>query len=126
MSAAQTSIPTENASVYLTRLSGHSGKMAAAASRLRHGHSAHADEPRPQVRHMQHDGSETTVILDRGQWTMRAEPGRLVISIQAPDQDGLRRIQDLLSARLRKLARHEQLAITWVAASGLPGVRPIR
>lgn len=126
MPAAQTSISTENAATYLNRLSGHSGKMAAAGDRLRHRPRAHPGKAPPQVRQVQHDGGEATIVLDRGQWTMRAEPGRLVIHVQAPDQDGLRRIQDLLTARLLTLARHEQLTITWLAGSGLPGSRPIR
>ena len=50
---------------------------------------------------------------DCGQWTMHAAPGQLHVRAQAPEQDSLRLIQDLLTARLRKLGHREQLTITW-------------
>ena len=40
------------------------------------------------------------VSLDWGQWTVRAFSGRLAVRAEAADQESLRRIQDLLTARL--------------------------
>jgi len=99
MPAAQATIFTSRAAAYLTRLCGHAGKMSAAATRLHHRPRAHAGGTPPHVQHVQHDGDEATVTLDCGQWTMHAGPGQLRIRAQAPEQDSLRRIQDLLTHR---------------------------
>jgi len=58
-------------------------------------------------------GTEGTVSLDCGQWTMRALPGRLAVRAEAADQESLRRIQDLLTARLQKFGRREHLTVDW-------------
>lgn len=113
MPAAQVTISTSRAVVYLTRLCGHAGKMSAAAMRLHSRPRAHGSGAPPQVKHVRRDGDQATVTLDCGQWTMHATPGQLSISAQAPDQSSLQRIQDLLTARLRTLGSREQLTITW-------------
>lgn len=126
MPAAETSIPTDRAAVYLTRLCGHAAKMSAAAGRLHHRPRGRAGGGPPQFKQVQQAGDEATVILDCGQWTMHAGPGQLSIRAQAPEQDSLQRIQDLLTARLLTLARREQLTFTWhpapdPAEPGQPG-----
>ena len=114
MPAAQAVISTSRAAAYLTRLCGHAAKMGAATSRLHHRRrAAHADGAPPQVQQVQRDGDEATVTLDCGQWTLRAAPSQLHIRAQAPGQDSLQRIQDLITHRLLTLARREQLTITW-------------
>jgi hypothetical protein len=113
MPAAQATISTSRAAAYLTRLCGHAAKMSTATMRLHHRPRDHAGGAPPQVQHVQHDGDEATVTLDCGQWTMHAGPGQLRIRAQAPEQDSLQRIQDLLTHRFLTLARREQLTITW-------------
>ena len=44
---------------------------------------------------------------------MRASPGLLAVRAEAADEQSLRRIQDLLTARLQKFGRREQLTVTW-------------
>jgi hypothetical protein len=44
---------------------------------------------------------------------MRASAGLLVIRAQAADEESLRRIQDLLTARLQKLGGREHLTVNW-------------
>ena len=58
-------------------------------------------------------GTEGTVSLNWGQWTMRAFPGRLAVRAEAADEQSLRRIQELLTARLQKFGRREHLTVTW-------------
>ena len=55
--------------------------------------------------------SETggTVSLNWGQCTMRAAPGLLAVRAEAADEESLRRIQDLLTARLERFGRREHL-----------------
>ena len=123
MPAAQATISTSRAAAYLTRLCGHAAKMSTMTMRLHHRPRAHSGGAPPQVLHVRHDGDEATVTLDCGQWTMHAAPGQLSIRAQAPEQDSLQRIQDLLTTRLLTLARREQLTVTWHPAPdpGEPG-----
>jgi hypothetical protein len=44
---------------------------------------------------------------------MRALPGLLAIRAEAADEESLGRIKDLLTARLQKFGRREQLTVTW-------------
>jgi len=58
-------------------------------------------------------GTEGTVSLNCGQWTMRALPGLLAVRAEAADEQSLQRIQDLLTARLEKFGRREHLTVNW-------------
>jgi hypothetical protein len=46
---------------------------------------------------------------------MRSLPGRLTVRAEAADEENLRRIQDLLTTRLRNLGRREHLTVAWQA-----------
>jgi hypothetical protein len=114
MPTAEADIQTEHAARYLARLCGHAGKMGAAGRRLGHRPPSHAggDVP-PKVRRVECSGSEGAVSLNSGQWTMRALPGLLAVRAEAADEESLRRIQDLLTARLQKFGRRERLTVNW-------------
>jgi hypothetical protein len=49
---------------------------------------------------------------------MRALPGLLAVRAEAADQENLRRIQDLLTARLQKFGRREHLTVNWQDTGG--------
>ena len=119
MLTAETDIRTEHAARYLARLCGHAGKMGTAGHRLGHRRPSHTpgDAP-PEVRRVECSGTEGTVSLDWGQWTMQALPGRLAVRAEAADQENLRRIQELLTARLQKFGRREHLTVTWQDTGG--------
>ena len=114
MLTAEADIQTEHAARYLERVCGHAGKMGTAGHRLGHRPPAHAggDGP-PEVRHVTCSGTEGTVSLNWGRWTMRAFPGRLAVRAEAADEQSLRRIEDLLTTRLQKFGRREHLTVTW-------------
>ena len=114
MVTAEADIRTEHAARYLARLCGHAGKMGAVGRRCSHQRPSHVsgDAP-PQVRRVECSGTEGTVSLNWGQWTMRAIPGLLAIRVEAADAESLRRIQDLLTARLQKFGRREHLTVNW-------------
>ena len=59
-----------------------------------------------------------TVSLDWGQWTMRALPDRLAVRADAADEASLRRIQDLLTARLQTFGWREHLTVKWQDLGG--------
>lgn len=114
MPTAEADIRTEHAARYLARLCGHAAKMGPAGHRVGHRRPSHArgDEP-PEVRRVGCADTEGTVSLSWGQWTMRALPGLLAVRAEAADEENLRRIQDLLTARLQKFGRREQLTVNW-------------
>jgi hypothetical protein len=118
MPAAEADIPTERAASYLARLCGHAAKMGQASHRP---HAHGRDGGPPEVYHVERAGTEATVILNWGQWTVRALPGRLAVRAEAADEEDLRRIQDLLTARLEKFGRREHLTVTW--RTGTAGTR---
>jgi hypothetical protein len=88
--------------------------MGAAGYRLGHRPPSHAGGGvPPEVRRVECSGTEGTVSLNWGQWTMRAFPGLLAVRAEAADEESLRRIQDLLTARLQKFGRREHLTVNW-------------
>jgi hypothetical protein len=114
MLAAEADIETEHAARYLARLCGHAGKMGSAGRRLSHRRPSHDPaDAAPEVRRVECSGTEGTVSLDRGQWTLRAFPGLLAVRAEAGDEESLRRIQDRLTARLQKFGGREHLTVTW-------------
>ena len=114
MLTAEADIQTEHAATYLARICGHAGKMGTAGHRLGHRRPSHArGGGPPDVRHVECSGTEGTVSLNCGQWTMRALPGLLAVRVEAADEQSLRRIEDLLTTRLQKFGRREHLTVTW-------------
>jgi hypothetical protein len=119
MLTAEADVRTEHAARYLARLCGHAGKMGTAGHRMSHRRPSHAPgDTRPEVRHVECSGTEGTVSLDCGQWTMQAFPGRLAVRVEAADQENLRRIQGLFTARLQKFGRRENLTVKWQDTGG--------
>jgi hypothetical protein len=118
MPAAEADIRTDHAASYLARLCGHAAKMSQAGHRLPHRPRAHdRDGGPPKVHSVERSGAEATVSLDRGQWTVRALPGRLAVRAEAADEEDLRQIQDLLTTRLENFGRREHLTVTWQTAA---------
>ena len=94
MVTAEADIRTEHAARYLARLCGHAGQMATAGRRPGH--------RQPGLGPVDHAGL----------------PGRLAVRAEAADQESLRRIQDLLTARLQKFGRREHLTVHWQDLGG--------
>jgi hypothetical protein len=51
--------------------------------------------------------------MNWGQWTMQATPGTLRLRAEAGSEENLRRIQDLVTARLEKIGRRDHLTVNW-------------
>jgi len=114
MPTAEADIQTEHAARYLARLCGHAAKMGPAGRRLGHRPRSHAYAGTPpEVRQVDCSGTEGTVLLNWGRWTMRASPSLLAVRAEATNEENLRRIQGLLAARLQKLGWREGLTVTW-------------
>ena len=119
MLTAEADIRTEHAATYLARLCGHAGKMSTAGRRMGHRRPSHTrGDVAPEVRHVECSATEGTISLNWGQWTMRALPGLLAVRAEAADEESLRQIQDLLTARLQKFGRREHLTVDWQDGRG--------
>ena len=119
MLTAEADIQTEHAARYLARLCGHAGKMGTTGGRPGHRPPSHArGGAPPEVRHVECSETEGAVSLNWGRWTMRALPGLLAVRVEAADQESLRRIQDLFTARLQRFGRREHLTVNWRGGRG--------
>jgi hypothetical protein len=111
MLTAEAVIRTEHPERYLARLGEHAAKMGRHQGlRPRAQSSGHVP---PEVRHAEWSAASGTVQLDWGTWTAQAEPGTLRLRAEAADEASLQRIQAMLTARLEKLGRREQLTVSW-------------
>jgi hypothetical protein len=121
MLTAEARVQTEHPSRYLTQLCQHVSKMG---GHLRHRPRSHdSDGGPPEIRHAECSETDGIVTLDVGQWTMHASPGALRICAEADSEENLRRIQDLVTARLEKIGRRDRLTVNWQAAE-TPTVHP--
>jgi hypothetical protein len=119
MLTADADVQTEHAARYLARVCGHAGKMGTAGPRLGHRPRSHASGGTPpEIRQVECSETEGTVSLNWGRWTMRVLPGLLAVRAEAADEESLRRIQDLLTARLQKFGRREHLTVDWRDGGG--------
>jgi hypothetical protein len=113
MLTAQAHVRTERPSRYLVQLCRHAGQMSRHLGRVR---TAHAGaDPAPEVTHVEWSDTHGTVELNWGRWTLEAAHDTLTLTAEATDEHNLRRIQDLLSARLEQIGRRDRLTVTWQA-----------
>lgn len=114
MLIAEARVETERASRYLDQLCKHAQQMG------RHPHyrpatrggSGGAHRP-PEVRHVEWSDTDGTVRLSLGQWTLRATPDALVLRVEAANEGDLRRMRDLIAARVETVGRRDNLTAVW-------------
>jgi hypothetical protein len=110
MPTAEALVETQQPARYLIQLGRHASQLT--KHRL-HRPRAHGGGMPPQVRHAEWSDTEGTVTLSWGQWTMQATPGTLRLRAEAADEENLLRITELITARLEKIGRRDQLAVRW-------------
>jgi hypothetical protein len=118
MPSAEARIQTEQPSRYLVQLCRH-------ADSINHkDHHLHAGEAqaRPEVLHVEWSDTDGILGLSWGQCTMRAGPDTLTLRVEAPDEESLRGIQDLITADLERFARRDHLTVDWL----LQGAPPVQ
>jgi hypothetical protein len=121
MLTAEARVRTEHPARYLIQLCRHASKMG---GHLHHRPRSHdGDGGPPEIRHAEWSETDGIVTLSFGQWTMHATPGELRLRAEADSEEDLRRIQDLVTARLEKIGRRDRLTVTW-QASETPAVQP--
>ena len=114
MLTAEAQIQTRRPSRYLTQLCKHASDMGGHrvhALRARHGGTRPGDSP--EVRHVEWSDTHGIVSLSWGQCTLEATSSTLTLRAEAADEENLRRIQDLITARLERFGQRDHLKVNW-------------
>jgi hypothetical protein len=121
MLTAEAFVETEHPARYLVRLGRHASQLTKRRLHRPRGHGG--DGTFPEVQSAEWSDTDGTVRLSWGQWTMQAAPGTLRLRAEAADEENLRRIQELLTARLERFGRRDQLTVRWQRPESLPAKR---
>jgi hypothetical protein len=113
MLTAEALVETQHPARYLAQLGRHAGKMG--EHRLHRPQAHGGGGTLPQVAGAEWSETAGTVSLSWGRWTMQAVPGALRLRAEAADEESLRRIQELITVRLEKIGRRDQLTVRWQA-----------
>ena len=111
MLTAEAQVETERPGRYLVQLCRHASQMGQHLRQRPRTHDG-GDAP-PEVQHVEWSDTYGIVRLSWGQWTMQTTPDTLTLRAEATDEENLRRIQDLVAARLEIFGRREHLKVNW-------------
>ena len=121
MPASYARVPTSRAGRYLAQLCNH-GRLMSRLARHRppaDGHG-HGDDGSPPAATASSDETEGIIDFGWGRCTLRATAGALTLHAEAEDTQRLQQIQDGISARLQRIGRRDQLAVTWTQSPPAP------
>jgi hypothetical protein len=115
MLTAETQIDTERPGRYLAQLCRHAAAMGGARShRLRAHAGAGAQAGREGQVHAVWSEADGAISFDPwGKCTIAASADRLVLRVEAADEENLRRIQDVLTRDIDRFGRRERLTVNW-------------
>jgi hypothetical protein len=113
MPTAEALVETQHPARYLAQLGRHAGQMSEHRPHRLRAHGGGGTQP--QVTEAEWSETAGTVSLSWGRWSMQALPGTLRLRAEAADEESLRRIQELITARLEKIGRRDQLTVRWQA-----------
>ncbi|MFD4605437.1 DUF2218 domain-containing protein [Streptomyces sp. NPDC058464] len=126
MPTAEARVETERASRYLVQLCRHAQQMGRHPHYGTRNHDAADTHRPPEVHDVQWSDTHGTVRVSLGRWTMQADEGTLTLRAEADNEEDLRRLQDLVAARLERIGRRDRLVVTWqhLEATGLQPCEP--
>jgi len=123
MPTAEARIHTARPSRYLVQLGKHfanKGRHLGHRPRPHHGGNVTASaethmppDIQPHQIHVEYSDAQGVLRLPWGRCTMDAEPDALVLRAEADNEEGLRRLQDLLAAHIGRFGRREELRVEW-------------
>lgn len=124
MTILQAQIETERAGRYLVQFCKHATAMGSGHISRMHPHGPMA---RREVRVTAEwsDTSGTVTFAPWGECTLTVEAGTLTIRIDAPDEEGLAQIRDVVTRDFERFSRREPVTVTWQRQE-TPGVAPFR
>jgi hypothetical protein len=121
MPASYAHVPTSRAGRYLAQLCSHGRLMSRLTRHRAPGHGQghgddHGNDGAPPVATASSAGTEGIIDFGWGRCTLRATAATLIMYAEAGDTQRLQQIQDGISARLQRIGRRDQLAVTWTEA----------
>ncbi|MGW2706738.1 DUF2218 domain-containing protein [Streptomyces sp. NPDC001340] len=127
MPSAEARVPTDRPSRYLVQLCKHfsnKGRHLGHRARPHHGGDATPapgvhmpPELRPDQIQVEWTDTHGVLTLPWGRCTLDAASDALVLRAEGDDEQGLRRLQDLLAAHLGRFGRREELRVDWREAT---------
>jgi hypothetical protein len=129
MPASYAHVPTGRATRYLAQLCSHGRLMSRLTRHRAPGHGQghgddHGNDGAPPVATASSAGTEGVIDFGWGRCTLRATAATLIMYAEAGDPQRLQQIQDGVSARLQRIGRRDQLAVTWTEAPPATGPGP--
>ncbi len=112
MPAAEADVETEHPSRYLVQLCLHAQQV----HRLRHQprtHDGGDGQPPPEVQHVEWSETRGMLRFSWGQCTMQAAPGTLTLRAEAPDEESLQRVQDIVARDIERFGKRNHLTVNW-------------
>ena len=113
MPTAMTRVPTDRAGRYLAQLCQHLSQISGHA---RHGDATDGSGP-PPIRRVEWSDSHGIIEFGSGRCTLDAASDTLTINLEAGDLNELRKLQQMLAARLTTIGRRDNLVVAWPGIS---------
>ncbi|MEV0173140.1 DUF2218 domain-containing protein [Streptomyces sp. NPDC050803] len=113
---AEARVLTDRPGRYLTQLCKHfsnKGRHLGHRPRSHSGADHRTPGLDPEQIHVEWSDTHGVLRLPWGTCAMDAEPGALVLRVEADDEEGLRRLQELLAAHIGRFGRREELRVDW-------------
>lgn len=104
MLIAEAHVETERASPYLVQFCRHANEEAQA-------------HPEMQA-HVEWSDDRGAVDFGWGRCTLRADPGVLALSAEAPDEENLQRVEHLVAEHVERFGIGDHLTVTWAPPQG--------
>ncbi|MFC5185484.1 DUF2218 domain-containing protein [Actinomadura harenae] len=113
MPVLEAAVETDRASRYLVQFCKHAEKMGSGGHMPKTHSRAGVSRDDVQVSARWSDDGGTVTFVPWGTCTLTAGPGTLGLRVEADTEDGLRRIQDIVSRDLERFSRRAPLALVW-------------
>src|SRR5437660_7444179 len=115
MLTAEAQIDTERPGRYLAQLCRHAAAMGGARGHRLRAHAGAGPHAGRDVQvHAEWSEADGAISFDPwGTCTVAARADRLLLRVEAADEENLRRIQDVLTRDIDRFSRRERLTVHW-------------
>jgi hypothetical protein len=127
MPIAEGRVETERPSRYLVQLCKHFSNKGRHLGQRPHGHRGGNPQALRDMRavaeqaRVEWSESEGDIALPWGRVTLRAEPGELMVRIEAAGNEDMGRLQELLAVHVERFGRRDGLRVSWQSSDSGPG-----
>ncbi|MFI7127849.1 DUF2218 domain-containing protein [Nonomuraea sp. NPDC050153] len=112
MPTAEAHVTTDRAGRYLVQLCRHATQMGHGLP-AHPGRRPHPGGERPKDIKAEYSETEGTITVDGATCFLRATPTALTVRVEAGDQDGLQRVQTLVTRNITRMGRRDNLTVDW-------------